>query len=65
MTSIKGFIAGNPVAAYFALTSAISWGGVLLVIGGPAGTTGKPQDNPLFPFAVLAMLAGPSVTGLR
>ena len=62
---MRAFIARHPVATYFALTFAISWGGVLLVIAGPAGTPGvKAQDNPLFPFAVLAMLAGPSVTGL-
>ena len=65
MTTIKALVARHPVATYFALTFAISWGGVLLVIGGPSGTRGiKAQDNPLFPFAVLAMLAGPSVTGL-
>jgi membrane protease YdiL (CAAX protease family) len=62
---MKAFVTRHPVATYFALTFAISWGGVLLVIGGPAGMTGvKAQDNPQFPFAVLAMLAGPSVTGL-
>ena len=65
MATIKPFITKYPVAAYFALTFIISWGGVLLIIGGPAGMTGvKAQDNPLFPFAVLAMVAGPSLTGL-
>ena len=65
MTRINAFITRNPVTAYFALTFVISWGGVLLAIGGPAGMTGvKAQDNPRFPFAVLAMLTGPSVTGL-
>ena len=65
MTTIQALVARHPVATYFVLTFAISWGGVLLVIGGPSGMTGtKAQDNPLFPFAVLAMLAGPSVTGL-
>jgi membrane protease YdiL (CAAX protease family) len=62
---MKVFITRHPVATYFALTFTISWGGVLLVIGGLAGMTGmKAQDNPLFPFAVLAMLAGPGVTGI-
>src|SRR5687768_12436128 len=64
LTTLKAFIARHPVATYFALTFAISWGGVLLVIGKPSGTGVKAQDSPLFPFAVLAMLAGPSVTGL-
>jgi len=65
MIAMKAFLTRHPVAAYFVLTFAISWGGVLLVIGGPAGMTGvKAQDNLLFPLAVLAMVAGPSVTGL-
>ena len=65
MTSIKDSIRNHPVVTYFALTFTISWCGVLLVIGGPAGMAGtKAQDNPLFPLAVLAMVAGPSVTGI-
>lgn len=65
MMALKAFLARQPVAAYFVLTFAVSWGGVLLAIGGPAGMTGvKAQDNPRFPLALLAMVAGPSVTGL-
>jgi membrane protease YdiL (CAAX protease family) len=65
MTALKAFITRHPVAAYFVLTFTISWGGVLLVIGGPAGMAGtKAHDNPLFPLAVLAMVGGPSATGL-
>ena len=49
---------------YFALTFAISWGGVLLVIG-PRGIPATPEQvETLLPFAVLAMLAGPSVAGV-
>jgi hypothetical protein len=60
-----GIVRTHPVAAYFGLTFAISWGGVLLVIGGwPHATAVKAQDHPLFPLAVLATLAGPSVAGL-
>jgi membrane protease YdiL (CAAX protease family) len=65
METIRAFIRGHPVASYFAMTFTISWGGVLLVTGGPSGLTGpKAQDNSLFPFAVLAMVAGPCLTGL-
>lgn len=65
MTTIRAFITRHPVATYFALTFAISWGGVLLVIGGPGGMTGvTAQDNPRFPLALLAMIAGPSVSGV-
>ena len=63
--NMRAFIRTYPVLTFFALTFTISWGGVILVIGGPAGMTGtKAQDNPLFPYALLAMVAGPSVAGI-
>jgi membrane protease YdiL (CAAX protease family) len=53
------------VAAYFLLTFAISWAGVFLAVGGLAGIPGTRADfERLLPFAVAAMLAGPSVAGL-
>ena len=65
MRIVEAVLRRHPVLTYFGLTFVTSWVGVLLIIGGPAGMTGvKAQDNPLFPLAVLAMLAGPSVTGI-
>lgn len=65
MTAIEALIIKHPVATYFALTFTISWGGVLWVIGGPGGISGTTaHDDPLFPFAVLAMIVGPSVAGI-
>ncbi|HVZ39358.1 MAG TPA: CPBP family intramembrane glutamic endopeptidase [Candidatus Kapabacteria bacterium] len=59
------FISRYPVATYFALVFIISWGGVLLVIGGPGAIPDTPERTTrLFPFALLAMLAGPFITGL-
>jgi membrane protease YdiL (CAAX protease family) len=64
MTTIKAIIKRHPVLTYYALTFAISWGGFLLV-GAPGIFVGTNwQTDPLFPFAVLAMLAGPPVAGL-
>lgn len=60
----QAFITTRPVLIYFALTFAISWGGVLIVVG-PGGFPGtREQFETLFPVAVLAMVAGPSVSGL-
>ena len=56
-------IRSHPVAAYFALAFAISWGGLLL-IGGTSGISGTWQSDPRLPLMVVAMLAGPSVAGL-
>ena len=65
MTTMKTFIARHPVLTYFALTFAISWGGGLLVIGGSGGMRGTtPTSDPRFMYALMAMLAGPSVTGI-
>jgi membrane protease YdiL (CAAX protease family) len=64
MTTINAFIKKHPVLAYFTLTFIISWGGFLLV-GGPGILAGANwQTDPLFPFAVLAMLAGPPIAGI-
>ncbi len=63
--SISIFIKRNPVLTYFALTFAISWGGVILVMSRYGGIpTTKEQFDMQLPFAILVMLAGPSVAGL-
>jgi CAAX protease family protein len=65
MTPLTVFIRRRPVLTYFCLTFAISWGGVLLVIGGSGGMSGTaPTGDPRFVYALLAMLAGPSVSGI-
>jgi hypothetical protein len=52
------------VLIYFALAFAISWG-IILILAGPGGIPAtKEQSEKLFPFVVLAMLAGPSVAGI-
>ena len=61
---IKAFIRKHSVTVYFALTFAISWGGVLGVLG-PGGFPGTPEQfQTLLPIAVAAMIAGPSIAGL-
>jgi membrane protease YdiL (CAAX protease family) len=65
MTAIKAFVTKHPVPTFFALTFAISWGGALLAIGGSGGMQGTtPGSDPRFAYAVMAMLVGPSVTGV-
>ncbi len=54
-----------PAPAYFILAHVISWGGVLLVVGGLGGIPGTAGEfETLLLPAVLAMLAGPSIAGI-
>jgi hypothetical protein len=63
---ITALVRRHPVPAYVGLTFAISWGGMLLAIGSQGGMRGTtPDSDPRFAYAVMAMLAGPSVTGLH
>jgi uncharacterized protein len=62
---IHDFLKRRPLIVYFALVFAISWGGALLAIGGAGGMAGTtPASDPRFVYALIAMLAGPSVAGL-
>ncbi len=64
MTTIATFFKSHPVLSYFALAFAISWGGILLVIG-PGGILGAEEvSEGLMPFVYLATLLGPSVAGI-
>jgi membrane protease YdiL (CAAX protease family) len=58
------FARRHPLLAYFVLTFALSWGGVLFVVGAHGFQGETIQSDPLFPLAVAAMLGGPSIAGL-
>ncbi|WP_166179225.1 CPBP family intramembrane glutamic endopeptidase [Rubrobacter tropicus] len=64
MTAIRSSIERHPVAAYFVLAFAISWGGVLVVVGPGRIPGSTEQTEALLPLVVLAMLVGPSVAGI-
>ncbi len=65
MASLTAFIRKHPLATYFALTFTLSWGGAFLAIGGARGMQGTaPASDPRFPYALIAMLAGPSISGI-
>jgi uncharacterized protein len=65
MMTIKSYLVKRPVLTYYILTFAVSWGGVLLVVGGPDGIPGAPgQFETLILSASLALVAGPTLAGL-
>ena len=65
MNALKLSIRNHPALAYFTMTFAVSWGGALLAIGGSGGMHGTtPASDPRFAYALIAMLAGPSLIGI-
>jgi CAAX protease family protein len=65
MAAIASLVRRHPTVAYFALAFAISWSGGLLAIGSAGGMQGTtPGSDPRFAYALIAMLAGPSMAGL-
>ena len=62
--STSVFIKRHPLLIYYALTFTISWGGILIIIG-PGGIPGTTEEfQRMFLIVSLALLAGPSVSGL-
>jgi hypothetical protein len=58
MRTIRAFVKSRLLLSYYALVFAISWGGALLVTGGPNAIPGtEEQFERLLPFAILALLA--------
>ena len=65
MTTIKAFIKRHPLLTYFALAFAISWGGVLIVAGGPGGISANSEASEMqLTFLYPALIVGPSVAGI-
>jgi len=60
----RRFLEAHAIACFFGLTFAISWGGFLAAVGPEGFASTRWQAAPRFPLAVMAMLAGPSVSGL-
>lgn len=64
MAAIRMFIERYAVATFFVLAFAISWVGILLVVG-PGGIPGDGRQlERLGPLVFLAMIAGPSISGI-
>lgn len=64
MSNARAFLVRHPVPVYFGLTFAISWGGAVFAIAGGRAISWPVGADPRFAYAVLAMLAGPSISGV-
>ena len=53
------------MVTYYALVFAISWGGILLLVGGPGGIPGRSEQvETMMPLVLMALFVGPSVAGI-
>jgi hypothetical protein len=64
MTATEAFVTRHPEPTYFALAFAVSWAGVLFVVGPGGIPTTIEHLMTIGPAMYVAMLAGPSVAGL-
>ena len=65
MTTIRAFVKSHPLLSFYALAFAITWGGLIMVVGGPSEVLGSPELlGARFAFVMLAWLAGPSVASI-
>ncbi len=65
MKTIKAFIESHPLLSYFVLAFAVTWGGFVLAVGGPGGIPATKEQFTTLPLlAILAVLVGPSASGL-
>ena len=63
-STMPGFLKKYPVASYFPIAFAISWGGLLIVYG-PGGLTSSTwRSDPRAALIGMVLLAGPSVAGV-
>jgi membrane protease YdiL (CAAX protease family) len=63
ISSVRAVIRQHAVLSYYLLTFAISWIGILIVVG-PGGFLTTTGDSPIFVAAGFASLLGPSVAGI-
>lgn len=64
MNRVTDAVRTHPLLAFYLLAFALSWGGVLLTAGGPAGLPANQEEvSRLLPTVVLAMVIGPVLAG--
>lgn len=64
-TPREGFVQRHQLLSFYVVAFAISWVGILLVVGGPANVPGSSEEvSQRFLSVMLAWLAGPSAACL-
>ena len=61
--NLKSFTLKDPVVTYYLITFLISWGGLVLISGGPNRITSRSTNTPFLPLYFITV-AGPSIAGV-
>ena len=64
MESIRHWILRHPLSSYYLAAFAISWGGVVVAIGGPSGLLSRELTGPTFAIGIATTLLGPPIAGI-
>jgi membrane protease YdiL (CAAX protease family) len=65
MKATRTFTRSHPLLSFYALAFAITWGGLIMVVGGPSEILGTPEAlDARLGLVLLAWLAGPSVASI-
>ena len=65
MTTIRAFTKRHSLLSFYALAYAITWGGLVMAVGGPGEILGSPELlGTRFALVMVAWLAGPSVASI-
>ena len=64
MNASRLLIARYPVFSYYLLAFAISWGSVLLAIGGPSGLPSRELTGATLAVGIATTLLGPPIAGV-
>src|SRR5690349_7255414 len=63
MKQLNKFLAERPVTIYYLTTFLISWGGLVMILGGTDKITSAKSDAPFFPLYFITV-AGPFIAGI-
>jgi hypothetical protein len=64
MESIRPWISRHPLSSYCLGAFALSWGGVLVAIGGPSGLLSSELTGPTLAIGIATTLLGPLIARL-
>lgn len=63
MNALKNLAKSRPIVAYYFVTFLISWGGLVIILGGPGQISSHPTTAPFLPLYFITV-TGPCIAGI-